>query len=358
MARSQFLTHGTEGFPMKSLRKVIVFAMIAQLVAVPYANACSFFFFDTPQGNRIVGRSMEGPIEMQELLFIAARGYTGFGGVTGKYGYVGIRHGRTDWVSSGVNEHGLNVESLGLGAQGTQTKYLPAGQGDKNQQNLLAHILGNAKNVDEAIELVKQTKVETSKLKVAHDLEVGLHFSITDKYKAVVIEYTDGSGYPVVYENTLQVLTNEPVYPVQMALADDIIGGPTYDKAVTKFSPTRFRGFERSSTGRFQHLVSLIYTADYSRVNDDFDAVNRAWTMLNTIDIPQGVLYWLWLDSAPQMVGYFNVVDLKNKVYYVRTHDNMDIRKVDLSEIDFATVTYKEKSLFDQISEYKDVKFD
>ncbi|MGI9514027.1 MAG: linear amide C-N hydrolase [Anderseniella sp.] len=328
------------------------------LISSVPANACSFFFFNTPQGNRIVGRSMEGPIEMQERLFIAPRGYKGFGGVTGPHGYVGIRHGDTEWVSSGVNEYGLNVEALGLGAQGTHTNYLPAGKGEYNQQNILPFILANSKNVDEAIALVKRTKVETSAIEVAHDIEVGLHFSITDLKKAVVIEYNDGTGLPVIYENSLGVMTNEPPYPYQMALADDVIGGPSYDKAHAKYSETRFRSFERSATGRFQHLVSLNYVADFARVKTDFDAVNYAWTMLNTIDIPQGVLYWRWLDENPQMVGYFNVIDLKNKVYYVRTHDNMDIRKVDLKKIDFATTKYKEKSIFNEVKEYRDVNFD
>lgn len=339
---------------IRSKGLMITLCAFFTLASVSPVGACSFFFFDTPQGNRIIGRSMEGPMPMQEKLFIAPRNYTGFGGVTGPHGYVGICHGETPWVSSGVNEHGLNVEALGLGAQGTHTKYLAAGQGDYNQQNMLAFILANAKNVDEAIELVKKTKVETSKLAVAHDMEVGLHYSITDLKKAVVIEYNDGTGIPVIYENSFGVMTNEPPYPYQMALADDVIGGPSYKEAHAKYSETRFRGFERSATGRFQHLVALNYVADYSRVKNDFDAVNRAWNMLNSIDIPQGILYWRWLDENPQMCGYFNVVDLKNKTYYIRTYDNMDIRKVDLRKIDFANTKFKAKSIFDQSSEYRD----
>ena len=58
------------------------------------------------------------------------------------------------------------------------------------------------------------------------------------------------------------------------------------------------------------------------------------------------------------MVGYAKVVDLKNKTYYIRTYDNMDIQKVDLTKIDFANTEYKEISVFDQVNEYKDVQFD
>jgi hypothetical protein len=33
-------------------------------------------------------------------------------------------------------------------------------------------------------------------------------------------------------------MTNEPVYPVQEALAADVIGAPGYDEVRTKFSDT------------------------------------------------------------------------------------------------------------------------
>ncbi|GGZ71879.1 linear amide C-N hydrolase [Algibacter mikhailovii] len=340
---------------LDGLKKVFAIMMTVLILLPQNASACSFFFFNTPQGNRIVGRTMEGPIRMDENIFIAPRNHNDFNGVTGPYGYVGIRHGETEWVSTGINEHGLNVESLGLGANGGITNYLPAGEGDYNQQNLLPFILANAKTVDEAIALVKKTKVETSELEVAHNIEVGLHFSITDLNKAIVIEYVDGSGYPVIYENKLGVMTNEPEYPVQEALASDVIGGESYDVAHAKYSDTEFRPFSRTSTGRFQHLVSLNYVADYTRVQNDFQAVNYAWSMLNTLDIPQGVLYWKWLDENPQMVGYSNVVDLKNKIYYVRSYDNQSIQQIDLKKIDFAKTEYKEVSIFDQANQYNEV---
>lgn len=119
--------------------------------------------------------------------------HTNFNDVTGPHGYVGIHHGETELVSSGVNEHGLNLESLGFGANRGITNYLPKGEWEYNQKNILAYILGNPKNVDEAM----------------------------------FIENIDGSGYPVIYENKLGVMTNEPEYPVQEALASDIIIGST-----------------------------------------------------------------------------------------------------------------------------------
>ena len=105
-------------------------------------------------------------------------------------------------------------DTLGVGTQGTHTKYLPAGKGDTNQKNTLPFILANAKTVDEAIELVKNIKVDTPKRPVAHDLEVGLHYFIINRTKSIVIEYRDGTGFPVICDNTLGAMINEPPLPV------------------------------------------------------------------------------------------------------------------------------------------------
>ncbi|GEM81832.1 linear amide C-N hydrolase [Vibrio superstes] len=343
---------------MKNTFKTLAIAAAVSAGLAGTANACSTFFFDTPQDNRIVGRSMESPIKLEERVFMAPRNYEGFGGVTGSIGYVGIMHGDTDWVSSGLNEQGLNVETLGLGGGGNHSKYAEIGEGDYNQQNISVYILANAKSVDEAIELLKKVKVENSDLPVAHGIDVGLHLAITDTEKAIVVEWTDGSGYPEIHENKLGVMTNEPAYPLQMEEAALHLGGVAdYEASDVKWSDLGFPAFERTPFGRTKHIVSMNYTNDFARVKNDFDAVNHAWTMLNTMDIPQGSLYWKWLDAKPQMVGYFNVVDLKNTDYYLRTFDNMDIQKIDLNKIDFANVKFTHRDIYKSKTEYSDIQW-
>jgi choloylglycine hydrolase len=50
------------------------------------------------------------------------------------------------------------------------------------------------------------------------------------------------------------------------------------------------------------------------------------------------------------------VADLSERVYYFRTWNNYDIRKVALKDIDFANTTYKADSMFTP-SDYKEYKF-
>ncbi|MGI9520925.1 MAG: linear amide C-N hydrolase [Hyphomicrobiaceae bacterium] len=307
------------------------------------ANACSSFVFDTPQGNQIHGRTMELGFEAGERFMIAPRGYDLLG-VEGPVGYVGMRHADTEWVSSGMNEYGLSVEGNALAA----SKYAPAGESKYNYLNIGAYVLANAKSVDEAVELLKKTKVSTTKIAVANYVEVGMHFSIVDPKRRIVVEWQDGSGYPMIFENHLGAMSNDPIYQQQLHDAKAMLDmqGETLDTGRVKASEQKFAGFDKSPQGRFQQAVALNYVLDKSVINSDLDAVNTAWSMVNMFDIPRGTLYWRWLSPEPQMAGYSIVSDTKNADYYFRTYDNLTVRKVDVDKIDWENAKYEERPIF------------
>ena len=62
------------------------------------------------------------------------------------------------------------------------------------------------------------------------------------------------------------------------------------------------------------------------------------------------------MNNDPQFTSYSIVADLSERVYYFRTWNNYDIRKVALKDIDFANTTYKADSMFTP-SDYKEHKF-
>ncbi|MGI9366378.1 MAG: linear amide C-N hydrolase [Rhizobiaceae bacterium] len=324
--------------------KIIGISMaLLAVTSAQVVQACSSFVFDTQQGNQIVGRTMELGFEAGEQFIVAPRGYDLLG-VSGPIGYVGMRHANTEWISSGMNEHGLNIESLALAA----SKFAPEGESPYNYLNIGAYVLANAKTVDEAVELLKKTKVSTTKIAVANYVEVGMHFSIADKDRRIVVEWQDGSGYPEIFENHVGAMTNDPIYQEQLGNVKAMLDmdGETFDTAKAKASEQKFAGFDKSPRGRFEQGAALNYVLDKSVIKTDLDAVNAAWTMVNVFDIPRGTLYWRWLDPAPQMAGYSIVADTGNADYYFRTYDNMQIRKVDVDKIDWNSVEYSEKPIF------------
>ncbi|GLP96182.1 linear amide C-N hydrolase [Paraferrimonas sedimenticola] len=331
----------------KALLTIATAAALSAGIATT-ASACSAFVFDTPQGNQIQGRTMELGFEAGEQFIIAPRGYDLLG-VKGDIGYVGMRHADTEWVSSGMNEYGLSIEGNALAA----SSYAPKGESQYNYLNIGAYVLANAKNVDEAVELLKKTKVSHTNIAVAGDIDVGMHFSIVDKDRRIVVEWQDGSGYPEIFENHVGAMTNDPIYQEQLGNVHAMLDlqGETLDTGKTVFAEGTFKGFEKDPVGRFKQAAALNYVLDKTVIKSDLDAVNAAWSMVNVFDIPRGTLYWRWLSPDAQMAGYSIVADTKNADYYFRTYDNQQIRKVDVDNIDWDNAKYEEKAIFGTIKE-------
>ncbi|MGI9520923.1 MAG: linear amide C-N hydrolase [Hyphomicrobiaceae bacterium] len=326
---------------------VVGTALVASLVA-EVASACSFLNFKH-NGGMYIGRTNELPFETDEQLIVVPRNHT-FHDVSVKYGFVGINHGNDPFVSSGLNEHGLNIEGLGYGSEG----FAPKGSGGISMLNVPTIVLGNARNVDEAVKLLRGLKVEADNMTQFGDVPIGFHFSITDNEKSVVVEWDEGDGSPNIYENAYGVMTNTPTYPEQLALAEKMAARiPTNPE---DYEGTFF-GFDRTPEGRFQQIFATNALRDLSRIKTSRDAVNHTWAAVNSLEIPQGTLYWRFLSNEPQMTAYAVVLDLKNKVYYLRTHDNQDIRMVDLKRINFTTTNFQAKPIYRDSTPYRTFNF-
>ncbi len=330
------------------LNKLACAVAVVAFLGADVAGACSFMNFKH-NGGMYIGRSNELPFETDEQLVIVPRDHT-FHDVKVKHGFVGINHGNDPFVSSGLNEHGLNVEGLGYGSEG----FAPKGSGGISMLKVPTMVLGNAKDVDEAVELLKGLKVEADNMTQFGDIPIGFHFSITDNDKSVVVEWDDGDGSPNIYENTYGVMTNTPAYPEQLALAEKMAADVPTNPDDYEGS---FFGFDRTPEGRFQQIFSTNALRDMSRVKTSRDAVNHTWAAVNSLEIPQGTLYWRFLSDEPQMTAYAVVIDVENKDYYLRTYDNQDIRKIDLDKIDFENVGFQTKPIYRDGSEYRELKF-
>ncbi len=173
-----------------------------------------------------------------------------------------------------------------------------------------------------------------------------IHFAISDDTgRSVVVEF--GEDGPAIYENEVGVMTNDPTYDVQLEIWQQ------YNPE--NFSEETFESFDWSPEGRFARMAAI--NATQAKVPTTDNAVNRAWSMINTVDIPQGILYWRWVNDDPQITSYSVVVDPVDRVYHFRTYDNYDIRKIDLDDIDFSTIEFKSQSIFGA-QDYRTFVFD
>jgi len=281
---------------------------------------------------------MEWPSNLDGEITLVPRNHD-FGAFKTKYGFVGMSH--HGMFSDGLNEEGLAVSALWL----DESKYPEKSGNSRHITELLPYLLGNAKTVDEAIAFIKSNTFHTTASPLTSGLPITIHFAITEAGgRSVVVEFLKGKTE--IFENKVGAMTNDPNFPRQLK------NWSKYNPS--KFSEDNFEAFDYSPEGRFCRMAAI--NATQAKVPTDEAAVNRAWSMVNTVDIPMGILYWRWVSDHPQFTSYAVVDDLENRVYYFRTYDNYDIRKVDLRKIDMARAKYKSANLFTP-GNYREFKF-
>jgi len=316
----------------------LVCAFLVLLLAVR-APACTWFEFLNDKKHVFIGRTMEWPTDLHGKISIVPRNYD-FGSFKTDYGFVGMSHGKDLFFSDGMNEQGMAVSSLWL-----DSEFAKKEQGSLPLTELVRHVLGKTKTVDEAIAFIKGNKFHATSPEVLSGHELKQHFAITDATgRSIVVEFVKGGVK--IYENKVGAMTNDPTYDEHLKIWSKYNG--------KKFNEEDFEAFNYSPGGRFCRMAA--FNATQAKVPTDEAAVNRAWSMVNTVDIPQGIIYIRAINDRPHFTSYAVVGDLRNRVYYFRTYDNYDIRKVDLAKIDFGKVKQKSASLFGPAN-YREFKF-
>ena len=326
---------------MHRVHRVLTIAIAVGVAASGSAQACSYANFTDLKGNAWVVRANELPMETEEVFIVVPRGHQMRDSKV-KYGYVGIRHGNTEMVSSGINEHGLSFEALGYWS--AEYADAPKDQADATSLSIGYKLLGEAKSVDEAIELLKSWTVVYEDMKQFGAARVPFHYALNDGKRAVVVEF-DVGGKLNIYKNTMGVMTNDPSYPLIMAKAESAIAAVNARSRDTK---DIFPGFDSSSEARFARLAALNAAYKQNRKAKDArdEGINRATSLLNDIEIVAGSMYWEFIDPKPQIIAYGNIVDVTNMVYYFRTYDNYNMRKIDLKKINFAETKYSATPIY------------
>ncbi len=332
------LNQGKINLPLTLLKSCFMLFIFLLIWSVQPAFGCTWFTFKNDKGGWFIGRTMEWPGNLHANVTLVPRNYQ-LGSIKTKYGFVGMSH--NGLFSDGMNEYGLVVSALWL----NESKYKKLSDATYPITDIIPYVLGNTKTVDEAVKFILNNQFYTISSPLTGGLDLLIHFSITDPNgHSVVVEFIDGKA--TIFENKIGVMTNDPPYDKQIQILSK------YKKE--DLNEGAFMAFDYSPEGRFAKMVAFNLTQ--AAVPTDQDAVNRAWSMVNTVDIPQGALYWRWVNNLPQFTSYSVVGDLKNRVYYFRTYDNYDIRKIDLKKIDFATAKYETRSPFG-LAHYQEFEF-
>ena len=363
---------------MRNRSAELVSFVLAIVLAVCVADsyACMSFRVTAKDGNVMIGRTMEFGVDSQWKIAVIPRNMQftspapgGKNGLTwkNKYGYLAVvGWGMATMVADGMNEAGLSFGGLWYEPD---TKYQEVGPGEEKralaQTMSGAWILGNFSTVDELKQAVAGIKV-FGYVVPALGISPPAHGIIYDASgKSVVMEF--GGGKVELYDNPLGILTNAPNFTWHVNHLRQYIGMSNEnpkprEMAGQKFIPTgQGAGMiglpgDLTPPSRFIRLGVTTYFADQPETVEK--ALNVCQHIINSFDITSGMVVEKSPEGkvvAKETTQWASFRDLTNKIFYFRTYENPDLRKVDLKKLDFNGDKPKFIDMYGDAQSVKDV---
>jgi len=346
---------------------ILVTVSFLLVSSYPPADSCTVFKLKAGDGSMIVGRSMEFGVDMKYDAIVVPRNRTyvspspdGKDGLTWntRYGYVGIAAFGMDYgVSDGMNEKGLAIGMLWFE---TDMKWQDVGPGEMSRslaQGMVGDwILGNFASVEDVKREIRNVRV-FKHTDPATKISPTVHFIVYDASGGcVVIEYEDGKCN--IYDNPLGIMTNAPAFPWHLTNLRQYVAVKTenpepYHSYGRTFLPTGHGSGmfglpgDLTPPSRFVRLAVLTGFSD--KQPDAAGNLNLAQHIMNTFDIPFGMV----TDTSPdkrnilkESTQWASFRDITNRVYYFRTYENLNLRKIDLKALDFSGTAVKRIPMF------------
>lgn len=338
------------------LKRLLVISYFLFLIGIAsFLHACTEFRVRAKDGSVIIGRSMEFPFNLHSNIVVQPKGYQYISKAPGnkdglkwtsKYGVIYLDAFDVDASSDGLNEKGLSCGALYLpGFAAYQS--VPEGKEDRALSNLyfVLWILGNFATVDEVRNALPSIFVWDEAVDLGNDKvkRFPLHYSIYDEQgNGLVVEYTE-DGLKL-YDNEVGVLTNSPTYNWHVINLRNYIDLTSFQvKPITMDGVTlaplgqgiglRAIPGDPTPPSRFIRAAAMVHFAN--PVDKATEAVNLALHVLNTVDIPLGIIK----DKVDGVVHkdytqWIVVKNLKNKQLYYRSYNNQNIKQINATALD------------------------
>lgn len=205
----------------------------------------------------------------------------------------------------------------------------------------IPYILGKCKNIYEALEEVN--KINLVNMDFSENLPLSpLHFIISDRAKSLTVESVkDGLK---IYENPVGVLTNNPTFDYHLMNLNNYMT-LNEGKCENKFSDElKFNNYslglgalglpgDFSSPSRFIKATFVKYKSKLG--SSEKESVNQFFHILNSVAMPKGCV--LVRDGEYEYTRYSSCCNVDKGIYYYKTYDDFNIKKIDMNSFDFNT---------------------
>lgn len=316
------------------------------------AFACTDFVLKSADGTLVNGRSLEFAMDLQSKIQVFSRkmevsslGPNGEPGMqwVSQYGFLGVTAFGKNLTLDGMNEKGLSCGLLWM----PTTQYQTISVGDVETPldfvDLGVWILGNFASVAEVKEALKGVRVwghPVPPLPGIPPLHIAIHDAMGNH---LVVEFIKGKM--LVYDNPNTVLTNYPPFDWMLINLQNYIHLSAFNVPDVKFQGAAFGQTGQGSgmlglpgdwtpPSRFVRMTTFLRFA--KQAENALEAINLAEHLLNTVDIPIGMIrerihIGAGLDSTQWIV----IKDLTNKVFYFRSYKDLALKSIDMKRVNF-----------------------
>ncbi|WP_152050903.1 MULTISPECIES: linear amide C-N hydrolase [Tautonia] len=340
--------------------RITLIAFAASLVAVLAAReviACTGITLKARDGAVVYGRTMEwGSFDLNSQVVIYPRGYK-FTAHTpdkkpgmawqGPYGFVGLDGLDAEVTLDGMNERGLAVGGFYHPGFAEYQKYDPEKAGQSmGPGDVIAYLLSTCATVDEARVAISKVYV-TPVIAPVIAIPPPAHFIVVEPGgKAIVIEYLKGEL--VIFDAPLGVITNSPSYDwhetnLRNYLNLSAVALPSKKLEDMNFAPlgggSGMIGLPGDFTPPSRFVRAVAFTQSARKTADGPETVYELFRILDNFNVPLGAAEGEGEATTRGMRSstlWTTGWDTKNKALYYHTQNNRRVRKVDLTELNFA----------------------
>jgi choloylglycine hydrolase len=352
----------------KNIPSVLIFTILLTCFFWTQAHACSVFSIQAKDKTIISGRTMEFGHDMGYAMIVVPRNKSFVSPAPAgiiparwktRYGYVANNVlGKEDGISDGLNETGLSFSLLWYDGDMVWQSV-----SSKDKTPALANvvfgswILGNFGSVKEAVQAIDKVRVFGHKNPELGGAVIPGHFILHDASgDCAVIEYEQGSVH--VYDNPLGIMTNAPNFPWMLTnlrtyagMTNDqippaVFGGKTYPATGHGAGMFGLPG-DLTPPARFVRMAVMTKFADPQENAEGL--LNLAQHIVSSLHIIRGMA--VDRDAKGRIIAsettqWSSFRDLTNRVYYYRTYENFNLRKIDLKKLDFQSNRIKTIPMF------------
>jgi len=316
------------------------------------ALACTGIILHAKDGAVVTARTLEFGVELHSDILVVPAGTkitnlimdeknTGSSYVA-KYGFIGANALGKQIVIDGINEKGLYFGAFYFNPL---AKYQTLTPENKNKaissEELGNYVLSQFASVAEVKKALPNLVIVGTWIKQINDF-APLHYTITDSSGAsIVVEMTkDGLK---VFNNKVNVLTNNPAYDWHMTNLNNYVGLSNFSRESQKVGNATIHRLgqgsgllglpgDSTSPSRFVRATAFTNSSLPSKTADD--AVFTAFHILNSFDIPKGsVRENVQGNVFSEYTEWTSVADTKNIDYYYKGYASQQVEKFNLSSL-------------------------